>query len=233
MKYLYFLLIFISFSNYAYGQGRTPDCKCPVSIYAGARADTIFRLTDNNSIALCGSRDTETVKGRLLYSEFVLSACGSDKIIKFWGAVEVCNIRTVKDTLVVESLVNLPVGRSMSYVETVATIEHIYFDKGTIVRDSVINSRLPRYNETQISNILRLYNEARDENDDYTSDLADKLFICTISNNAKARHYLVNFIDKFTKLDGVYLEYYDTVIRLLKLWDESKANNFKAFKSKK
>ena len=221
MKHLNFCLICLSISYFSFGQTNNIDCKCPLSMYSGRKADTIFFLPNKFSIALCGYKDTGIIKGRVLYREFVLSVCGSNKIIKFWGAMQVCHLKTMKDTVIVESLVDLPVGKYMRYKETVWTIEHIYFVKGKIVRDSVINLKLPKYSQSQISNVLSLYNHSPDANNDNTSELADKLFISTISNSKKAKNYLINFRNKFTNLDGVYLEEYDTIIRMLKLWEEN------------
>ena len=211
----------ITFSYFADSQNHKSECRCPVSPYADVKSEVTFRLSNNTSIVLCGSRETDIIKGKTLYSEFVLSVCGSNKIIKFWDAVTFCDVKQKKDTLLVETLVNLPVGKSMKYEETVWTIERIHLAKGKIKRDSVINPQLPKYTQSQISTIINLYNHTRNANNDTTIELADKLFISTISGSKKAKKYLVSFTKKFTRLDGVYLEEYDSIIRMLKLWDQT------------
>jgi hypothetical protein len=188
-------------------------------VYASTQADTVFNLSGNVSIALCGSKDTGIIKGKVLYSEFILSVCGSNKIIKFWDAVTLCNVKTAKDNLLVETIVNLPVGKSMRYEETIWTIERIHVIKGKTVRDSIINPKIQKYTQLQISNVLDLYNLSSNENNDHTIELADKLFICIISGSEKARVLLTNFRNKFTNLDGIYLEEYDSILRMLKQWE--------------
>lgn len=223
MKYLYLCLFFVTFSYYAVAQNQKSDCRCPVSNYSGIKPETTFRLSNNTSIALCGNKETGIIKGKTLYSEFVLSVCGSDKIIKFWDAVTVCDVKPKKDTLLVETLVSLPVGKSMEDEETVWTIERIYLAKGKIKRDSVINPGLPKYDQSQIATVINSYHHTLNSNNDTTVDLADKLFISAISGSKTAKNYLLNFTKKFTTLGGVYLEEYDKIIRMLKLWDKGNA----------
>lgn len=219
MKYLCLTVLNITLVLVVFGQKLHPNCSCPKTIYAETHPDTVFYLTNGKSIALCGNRDIETVKGKTLYSEFVLSPCGSDKIIKFWGALKLCQITVVKDTLIVQELINLPVGKNMSYLETIWTVEHIYYDRGIPVTDLCINPQFPKYNESQKNKVLILYKHSPDVNNDNTIEIADKLFISTISGSQQARNYLINFRNKFKTLDGVYLEGYDDLIRMLKLWD--------------
>jgi hypothetical protein len=219
VKHLFAAFTCIILSYYSFGQNRTLACKCPVSIYAGTEADTVFNLSGNVSIALCGSKDTGIIKGKVLYSEFILSVCGSNKIIKFWDAVTLCDVKTAKDNLLVETIVSLPVGKSMQYEETVWTIERIYLVKGKTVRDSIINPKIPKYTQFQISNVLDLYNRSPNENSDQTIELADKLLIGAISGSEKAKTLLTNFRNKFTNLDGIYLEEYDSILRMLKQWE--------------
>jgi WD40 repeat protein len=213
------LLLFIPV--FAFGQAKSPDCKCAASIYAARKADTVFQLPGNVSIASCGSEEKNIIKGKVLFSEFVLSVCGSDKIIKFWDAVTICNVKTLKGALLVETLVNLPVGSNMKYKETVWTTERIYFSKGKLVRDSVINPHLPKYTASQVNYVLSRYKHTPNANNDVTIELADKLFISIVSGSPKAKEYLVNFRKKFTTLDGVYQEDYDSLMRMLQLWERS------------
>jgi hypothetical protein len=222
MKSLFIFALLVVTWTTTFGQSNKAVCKCPITIYAGTKADTTFHLSNNVSIALCGYRETEAIKGKALFSEFVLSVCGSNKIIKFWGAVELCNVKVVKDTLFVETLIDLPTGKKMSYEKTIWTIERIYFVKGKTKTASTINPRMPKYNSDQIPYVLKLYDHTKDQNSEKTGELIDKLFIATISGSNKAKDLLVNFHKKFTKLDGVYFEQYDDAIRMLSLWDKNK-----------
>jgi hypothetical protein len=214
--YLLLLLIILKFSVNA--QSISPTCKCASSIYTGTKADTVFHLTKNNYIALCGYRDLGAIKGRILYSEFVLSACGSKKIIKFWDAVTLCDLTVLKDTLFVNTIVDLPVGKGMAYEKVYWLIERIYFKKGRIIRDSIVNKAIPKYTPTQIASVLKLYNKTPDQNSEKTALLMDRLLVAAVSGSKQAKYYLTNFHGKFTQLSGVIFEQYDTDFKMLKEW---------------
>jgi hypothetical protein len=217
------LLLLIITPSFTFGQLKYSDCKCPVSQFsANTKADTIYHLSNNYTIALCGYGDTGLIKGKLLYREFVLSVCGSDKIVKFWDAMHICNLKVSADTLIVETMVELPVGKAMNDEWTAWTLEHIYFVNNSVRRDSVINPRFPKYNQSQIADVLNLYKVTPDANNDTTEKLEDKLFVSALSNSKEAAYYLVNFRKKYTHLDGVYLEDYDRIIRMYDLYKREK-----------
>ena len=219
MKFHHFFLLLL-IPSAAFSQQKNTGCNCPISKFGGTKADTVFHLSRNQSIALCGSEATDIIKGKKLYQEFVLSVCGSHTTIKFWEAVLVCDVKTSGDTLLVQTIYDLPVGKSMEYQQTVWNTEHIYFKQDKLFRDSVINRGLPKYTPQQIAAVLDLYQRLPNANNDTTSDLADKLLISTMSGSKKARAYLVNFRQKFTALSGVNWEDYDTKIRMLNAWEK-------------
>jgi hypothetical protein len=214
------LLLLIFIPVLAFGQNKFSDCKCPPP-YSNLHAEKVFQLTAHHSIALCGYIDTETIKGKKLYSEFTLSVCGNNKAIDFWGAIITCNVRTFNDTLIVETYGSLPVGKNMRYLEIVWRIEHIWFRNNKLFHDSIINPRLPKYTKAQIAKVLNLYNHTPNLNEDKTNELADKLLISAFSGNKVAEDELKTFNKKFTRLDGVNLEFYDTTMGIYNLWKQS------------
>jgi hypothetical protein len=214
------LLFLIFIPVFVFGQNKSSNCKCPPP-YSNLKAERIFHLTPHHSIALCGYTDTETIKGKKLYSEFTLSVCGSNKAIDFWGAIITCNVRTSKDTLIVETFGNLPVGKAMRYKQTVWRIEYFWFEHNILLRNSIVNPKLPKYTREQIANVLSLYDHTPNLNEGKTNELADKLLISTLSGSKIAEYYLTNFRKKFTHLDGVNLESYDVTMRIFNLWKKS------------
>jgi hypothetical protein len=220
MKILFIPLLLIITVVNTFGQSNKPLCKCAASQYTDTKPDTIFNLSNNVSIALCGYRETEEVRGKILFSEFVLSVCGSKKIIDFWGAVKLCNVRALKDTLFVETLTELPIGKNMTYKKAIWTVERFYFIKSKLKRDLMVNPAISKYTSDQISIVLKLYDQTKNQNSDKTAELIDKLLISTISGSAKARNLLINFRKKFTLLDGHIFEQYDDAISMLYSWDK-------------
>ena len=214
------LLFLIFIPVIAFGQNKSANCNCPAP-YSNLKAERTFQLTPQHSIALCGYTDTETIKGKKLYSEFTLSVCGNNKAIDFWGAIITCNVKTSNDTLIVETFRDLPVGKAMRYKQTVWRIERFWFEHNILKRNSIINPGLPKYTSEQIANVLSLYYHTPNLNEDKTNKLADKLLISALSGNKIAEHYLINFCKKFTRLDGANLEDYDAIIRIYDLWKKT------------
>jgi hypothetical protein len=214
-----FALLFWLITGSSYAQTPTPTCNCPPNLSSpvAKKADTVFHLSNGRSIALCGGNDT--IDGKTFYSEFVIAACGENHIIKFWSAVQLCQLRVIKDTLFAEEMVDLPTGKNRSVQYVVWTIEPIYFVKNKPVHAFKVNRKIRRYTPREIAATLSEYKHAKGQPNDTTMEIADKLFVSTISGSQKARTYLINFKKKFGPLDGLYAEWYDDVRRRLKLWE--------------
>lgn len=201
-----------------YGQTKKVSCDCPKSQYAGTKADTTFHLSNGKTIVLCGYRNPESSPTD--FSEFILSVCGQDTIIDFWGAVLTCRLKVSKDTLLVQQIVNLPTGKNFKYQPNVWTTEKIYFRGQKVLRKKFVNRQIPKYNQDEISLVLMTFEKAKTGLDDTKMVLANKLFIATISGNSTAREYFKEFETKFGILDGAYSEEYRDLTKMLELWDK-------------
>lgn len=190
-------------------------------VSAGAKPIKIFRFSNKKSVGLFGYEETTLIKGKTLYSEFVLSECGAKKVIKFWGAVLTCDVTFANDTVYVKTLYDFPVGKGMKPMYLPWTIERIYFSGSKATRNLMINPAIPKYTPAQIARVQSQYRHAPNANSDATVDLADKLLICAMSGSKKAKYLLVNFPKKFTTLDGAPAEEYDTIMRMLNLWGKT------------
>jgi hypothetical protein len=233
MKHVLIALI-LSVANFSYSQSQ--NCNCPPNNFglSNVKADTVFHLSNGKSIALCGSREVNLAKNRLFFQEFVLSVCGEKKIIKFWDAVLVCQLRIKKDTLIVETLDSLPTGKNMQYKWTVWTIERIYFKNNKTVKDFGVNRQIPQYSAQEIQSALKQYERAvkKDEAtnnpnrvNNVNMEIADKLFISAISGSKQAATYLKAFKNHFGGLSGEYLEWWVDLMRKLKLWNTNVETN--------
>ena len=212
------IVIFLLFLNLAPSFGQSIQrCDCPKTIYAGTKADTIFYLSNGKSIVLCGYKNPESSPTN--YSEFVLAVCGVDTIIDFWKALLTCEVRVIKDTLLVVQLENLPLGKNFQYQETPWTFEKIYFYKGNLERKLSINKKITIYSQRQIETVIVDFESQKPEFNDKIMNLANKLFIASISGDKKARKYFFDFPTKFGPLDGAYKEEYMYLTRMLQQWD--------------
>ena len=217
---LIFILTVLSFTT-VLGQENKVVCDCPKTQFAGTKADTTFYLSNGKTIVLCGYKNPEYTP--TTFSEFILAVCGQDTIIDFWGAVLTCRLKINKDTLLVDQLQNLPTGKDFKFQETVWTTEKIYFSGQKIYRKLVVNRQIRKYNQDEIQSILKTYETAKPGLDDSKMEIANTLFIATISGNKKARQYFKEFKNKFGTLDGSFAEEYSDLTAMLDLWD--KKNN--------
>ena len=210
------ILTFLTLTS-VFGQTKKTSCDCPKTQYAGTRADTTYHLFNGKTIVLCGYKNPDSKS--TTFSEFILSVCGQDTIIDFWGAVRTCRLKVNKDTLLVDELQNLPTGNNFKYQETVWTTEKIYFSGQKIVRKLVVNRQIRKYNQDEIQSVLKSYETAKSGLDDSKMEIANKLFIATISGDKKARQYFKEFKTKFETLDGAFAEEYSELTAMLELWD--------------
>lgn len=211
------ILTFLTLTS-VFGQTKKTSCNCPKTQFAGTKADTVFHLSNSKTIVLCGYKNPESKP--TTFSEFVLSVCGQDTIIDFWGAVLTCRLKVNKDTLFVDELQTLPTGRNFKYQETVWTTEKIYFSGQKVIRKLVVNRQIRKYTENEIQTVLKTYETAKSGLDDNKMVLANNLFIATISDNKKAKQYFKEFNNKFGVLDGAFKEEYSALTAMLALWDK-------------
>lgn len=200
-----------------YGQIRKVSCDCPKTQYAGTKADTTFFLSNGKAIVLCGYRNPDS--SPVTFSEFILAVCGQDTIIDFWEAELTCRLKVHDDTLLVDQLQNLPTGKNFRFQETVWATEKIHFSGPKLVRKIVVNREIGGYTREEIQAVLQSYETAKPKIDNSKMEIANKLFVATISGSNKARQYFSEFKTKFGTLDGAFAEEYNALTAMLELWD--------------
>lgn len=210
-------LIYLFNLNNCFRTSKKASCNCAQNEFVSAtKAEATFNFSNGKTIALCGYKDTDIKPSG--DSEFVLSVCGQDTIIGFWGAVQTCRVKMNKDIVLVQELKNLTVGKNFAYQPTVWTTEKIYFNGEELVRKLEVNKKIKKYNQAEIKAVLKAFETAKPKIDDNKMTIADKLFIAAISGSEKARKYFNEFPNKF-ELDGTYGEIYSELTEMLELWD--------------
>jgi len=211
------ILTVLTFSS-AFGQTQKISCYCPKTQFAGTKTDTSFHFSNGKTIVLCGYKNPDS--NPTTFSEFVLAVCGQDTIIDFWSAVHDCRLKIWKDTLLIEELKNLPTGKNFDFQETVWTTEKIYFSGQKTNRKLEVNRRISKYNLEEIKQVLKTFERAKPGIDDSKMEIANKLFLATISNDKTSRLYFKEFKTKFGPLDGDFAEEYNELNSMLKQWDK-------------
>ncbi len=213
------LIILIAFSALFISSctERKAECDCPENKYTDSKRDTLFHLSDGETIALCGHQLEGA--GASVYSEFILARCADDVIIDFWDATQFCRLEAVNDTLLVEELGYFAVGDSLKVREEVWTTEKLFVQDNHVSRKLEVNRQLASYNANEIQQVLTEYETSDSELTDEKMDLLNRLFIAAISGSAEARNYFIGFKDKFQVPDGANSQQYRDLSDMLALWD--------------
>ncbi len=203
----------------AFAQAQQTECNCPKTKFADTKAKKTFSFSNGKTIALCGHKTTKTKQE--LYSEFVLSVCGQDSILGFWGATNDYSLKMKSDTLMIEKLRKLPVGKGFAFTTVVWSIEKIYFRNQKAVKRLSVNRQILKYSKEQIAAVLKEFETAKQGLDDNKRIIANKLFIAAISGDKTARAYFGEFKTKFGAIDGALSEEYIELCNMLKQWDKN------------
>lgn len=205
----------------ALGQNKS-GCNCPKNSMKGSlegnKPDTAFHFSNNNTIILCGYKNPDS--DPKTFSEFTLSICGQDTIIDFWGAVLTCKVKAYNDTLFVDQLESLPIGKKFKFQKTVWMTEKIFFSNDQVGRMLTVNRNIRKYTEQEINSVLTEFENTIKGFDIKKMELVYKLFIATISGSITSRQYFKEFGNKFWTLDGGDKEEYDDLRAMLALWDK-------------
>ena len=204
--------------NLTHSQLNNKSCECVKNTYTNEKVDTVFHFTNGKNIVLCGFRNDEN--DIINYSEFALYMCGDKEIINFWDAIQTCNIELNNDTLYVEELVKLPNGKNFKFEDNIWQINKYYFSEGDLKMTSSINKKIKKYDNNEINIVIKEFESTKKGLDDNIMVLANKLLICSISENRIAKQYLNDLETKFGTLDGAYKEEYYDLKAMLENWNK-------------
>lgn len=222
-------IYFLSIMQACFAQVHT-GCKCPKSEFVSEVTPyKIFYFSGAKAIAITTAPDTFYDSGRRdIYSEFSIYECGSDTTIRFYGATERCKIDFAKDTLVIERMEQLAIGKSYEFVDTPWIADRYYYRMDRLQMQSEVLAAC-RYNEEAIKNTLQVYEHTQwstqigsdSAKSEQMLSLANRLMLAAISGNATAKEYFAEFEKKF-KPDGAYAEWYDDMAAMIEIAEQLK-----------
>ncbi|MFB9864365.1 hypothetical protein [Rufibacter immobilis] len=205
-------------------------CKaCVESIYAETEPDTAFDFSNGQRLLICGGSEIQDKKK--VYSEFVISECGNNTLIGFWGAVEKYGIEYVKDTLKLSKVELLAIGENRELTEKTWLTEYFYYQDNELQRVKKLNPKIA-YSQSEIDNTLQEYEATKwmiqiESSQEYTEEkmrLANRLLVAAVSGSRKAEQYFKEFASNF-KPDGVYSEWYSEMESLLEFAKKQRKNS--------
>lgn len=200
------------------------ECICQKNDYINdINPYSFYDLGKGNKIALCGEANEDDT-----FSEFVLTDCNSKTNFNFWGAMKRCSVEQEIDTLIIKEFAFLPIDKDEYQIVVWYVYKYWFNDDKQIQQKTFLSPNFPKYNQKQIDDIIKRYQNSGKIINDNCIILANKLFISAISGSQEARKYFLEFPIKFKGLDGAFLEDYKELDAMLGIWENNqKANKFK------
>lgn len=215
----YCAIVFLIFLNFT----ARSECKCAYSQLVSTRVpSTVFLFANGKEVAVCGFKDIHLSESKAIYSEFIMSECGSDIRIDSGYSTDNIVIYLENDTLFLETQELLAVGKNFKLKPETWLIEHIYYYNDKLYRKKTVNPGL-RYTEEQIDATLKLYKKLNQKSQQElkeekaakrTMQVANQLMIAAISGSSIAREYFYQLQKKFQP-SGEYAEWYDDMAGIL------------------
>ncbi len=212
-KYILFLIVLFGVLT---TQAQTTNCECIIHDAKKVKADSIYTFSNGKSIAICGYREGNPN----IFSEFYLNRCDIDSSLGFWDALRDCKVTLENDTLFIREFKLMANGANREILVNIYTIEKFYFKQGELQRYLIINPELKMFNQENINLVIKKYESTKGEMSEDKIDLAYELFYATISGSKKASEFFKQFDKKFFFPSGAYLEEWQDIQEMLRLWNE-------------
>src|ERR1700733_11774476 len=153
MKTFFISVLFLLFSSMV----RAQDCYCPANGLFSNAGKTIKRFSFGNreSLGLCGY--FEVINNDTIYRGITLFQCGHDDPIQDWGEIEECKVTRKADTVFVEELYELPVGKYFSLISESFYIHAFFFDGSEIKENAFYRTDIGKYTPEQIEQVFQIY----------------------------------------------------------------------------
>lgn len=189
-----------------------PKCSCPEPYnYEKNEADKVYQYRNGKTIGLCGY--SERQNSYVVYAEFVLVDCFSNKILGEWGANQTCSVIFENDTLIVSELFNFPVGRNFKYMLSPFHNYKFFTTEKDFSKTGFYNTDCVYYNNEQVKISIDKFHRTIKGNTEDNINIAERLFCSYVSGSTEAEHYLKEVPLKLGPFDGAIAEQWNI------LWD--------------
>jgi hypothetical protein len=214
------ILLFAFFCQISSGQV-SKKCECLKTPFETGKESEVFEFSKGKKIMLCGSINSEN--GNTNYFEFVLFVCGKKTVIDFWDANKVCEVTKIQDTLFVNQMVDLPIGKNFDMEQTTWRVDKLFFVADQLSIKGTVNRDISTYNEKQIAALIKNFQSTKPvsvSTDDKKIELASKLFMGAVSGDATCRKYFTAFKNDYKIIGTPAEDAYNELVAKLETWDK-------------
>jgi len=94
------------------------DCNCPQPYNTEDAKPVLNAKVGNTNLTICGFLEQRQSSNSVKISEFTISNCDTDEVLRFYGAETTCQVSVEGDVLEIVELDRLPLGNNFKWIQT-------------------------------------------------------------------------------------------------------------------
>ncbi|MEQ8241154.1 MAG: SH3 domain-containing protein [Cyclobacteriaceae bacterium] len=190
----------------------SPNCNCPSDYGMNGSRTILLANLENSTLAVCGYLLQRTEDNSIKASEFTISNCATNEVLRFYGAVTTCYVRSTGKSLEIIELDRLPLGKGFQWIQTPYRKVVLSDVSGTpTFGDEKFVLDLSNITDSDIASFVsELPNYKGQGYFDEIETFIGKLLICSLKGN-KQCEAVFNDINNYLNfvLDGAFKEFYN------------------------
>ena len=94
------------------------NCNCPQPYNSEDAKPVLNAKVGNSNLTVCGFLKQRQSANSVKISEFTISNCETDEVLRFYGAVTTCQVSVKGEVLEIVELDRLPLGKNFKWIQT-------------------------------------------------------------------------------------------------------------------
>lgn len=188
------------------------NCKCPTRYGQGEAIPVLKAEIGNTTVTVCGYLKQRHSEHSIKISEFTISDCQTNKVIRFYGAVTTCEVIYTGEALEIVELDQLPVGKNFQWVETPCKKVKITNDSGDLkFTNEQLAINLSRITEKDINSFVHKLPAYKDKGYfEGVEDFIGKLLVCALAGSEQCQKVFYDIESHLNfAFDGAFKKFYD------------------------
>lgn len=189
------------------------DCYQGIGSIKGEKPILKSNFSNGKSLVTCGYYDEDSQTLELVMSEFNIFDCDTGQSLVEYDAIQICNIREAKDSLIIEELKFMPAGKNWSWElfqigEQIISVQN----QSLVVSGSTPKFEAATIEEAQQNEFLNSIKLGQGIGGDWEEELG-RLEVLSLMGNDKAWEILTNYEQlKGERTDGALAEEWKNAI---------------------
>lgn len=195
-----------------------PSCNCPQPYNSKDAKPILNAKIGKSTLTICGFLEQRLSANSIKISEFTISNCDTDEVLRFIGAVTTCQVTVKDEVLEVVELDRLPLGQNFRWIQTPYRKVTAYDSAGTpTFSDPEFVLDLSKITNSDLNSFVdELPNYKGKGYFEEIETFIGKLLIGSLKGSEECEA-VFNDIDNYLNfiLDGAFREFYNDCKRVL------------------